>query len=606
MIILQFTSDVLLEEWQTNLTTTCSQLRDVKERPSDESIWATTNLGDVFVWDPAHMEGNQLREDEFYVQKFDLSGKECPIKVHLHVGCVPGTILTLTGCVADEADRLGINLEAPMTYKSKHKSFIEEESLCLHFNPRFSDGIIVRNSMNEGKWGQEERDGGNPIIKGQEFKLQIESTEDAFRITINEAKFCNFRHRMPPESACILHLWGRMRPWRLLIKSPMIVVDPLELYWRQLGGHMRRVESCASGVTWGIGYDHTAWVYTGGWGGGFLSNLDSQNVHPMTDSQDYRVYENQRWNPVSGYTSSGLPTDRPMWSDATGRQKRAKDQVKLLSSRWQWISDWMVDFHVPGGVDKEGWQYAVDFPASYHPHKQFTDLVRRRRWYRRCAIATTGPWQELGHTKLHDVSLEVVGEDPEGLIVVWALASDGQAMFRIGVSRAAPHGQNWEHVATDQALTSISCGPYNRVWATGKKGCAYLRLGINQDRLEGERWICVEPPMGGQLKQISVNAAGVWAVDTLDRLNVRMEVSEKFPEGTHWLTIVADPPIINSAPYTKKGFRQVSVGRTDVWAVTVGGVIARRLGLGGRNEAGSGWDIGIAGNFQQISVKAFR
>lgn len=28
------------------------------------------------------------------------------------------------------------------------------------------------------------------------------------------------------------------------------------------------VEANSQGVVWGIGYDHTAWVYTGGYGGG--------------------------------------------------------------------------------------------------------------------------------------------------------------------------------------------------------------------------------------------------------------------------------------------------------------------------------------------------
>lgn len=27
------------------------------------------------------------------------------------------------------------------------------------------------------------------------------------------------------------------------------------------------------------------------------------------------------------------------------------------------VSDWFVDFSVPGGTDPEGWQYASDFPA---------------------------------------------------------------------------------------------------------------------------------------------------------------------------------------------------------------------------------------------------
>ena len=41
----------------------------------------------------------------------------------------------------------------------------------------------------------------------------------------------------------------------------------------ELNNHIRylsfQVESClSSDVTWGLGYDSTPWVYTGGWGGG--------------------------------------------------------------------------------------------------------------------------------------------------------------------------------------------------------------------------------------------------------------------------------------------------------------------------------------------------
>lgn len=66
-----------------------------------------------------------------------------------------------------------------------------------------------------------------------------------------------------------------------------------------------------------------------------------------------------------------------------------------------------MDFHSPGGVDRDGWQYATDFPSIYHGKKLFTDCVRRRRWYRRAQLNTAGPWQELGNTKIIDVSLWV-------------------------------------------------------------------------------------------------------------------------------------------------------------------------------------------------------
>lgn len=50
---------------------------------------------------------------------------------------------------------------------------------------------------------------------------------------------------------------------------------------------------------------------------------------------------------------------------------------------------------------------------------------------------------------------------------------------------------------------------------------------------------------------------------------------------------------LDSATHTK-GFKHVSVGKTEVWAVTDGGAVIRRIGISGENPAGAGWDIGIA------------
>lgn len=104
----QFASDTQLEEWQAHFATTCGKIHQVVGKPSEESVWAISQLGDVFMWDPTEIESNQLREDECYMQKWDLSGKESPYKVKLHTGCIPGTKITLTGCVGDDADRLGV------------------------------------------------------------------------------------------------------------------------------------------------------------------------------------------------------------------------------------------------------------------------------------------------------------------------------------------------------------------------------------------------------------------------------------------------------------------------------------------------------------------
>lgn len=104
-------------------------------------------------------------------------------------------------------------------------------------------------------------------------------------------------------------------------------------------------------------------------------------------------------------------------------QKHFRFQIK--------ISDWLVDFHTPGGVDRDGWQYAVDFPATYHAKKQFTDYVRRRRWYRKCRLTSSGPWHELGNSKIIDVSLQPQDLNVmDGPITVWAVAANGDALVR--------------------------------------------------------------------------------------------------------------------------------------------------------------------------------
>lgn len=53
---------------------------------------------------------------------------------------------------------------------------------------------------------------------------------------------------------------------------------PSAMYWRQIGGHLRKVETCNAGVTWGIGFDGRGWAYTGGWGGGCLAGQLAKNI----------------------------------------------------------------------------------------------------------------------------------------------------------------------------------------------------------------------------------------------------------------------------------------------------------------------------------------
>ena len=145
---------------------------------------------------------------------------------------------------------------------------------------------------------------------------------------------------------------------------------------------------------------------------------------------------------------------RYSWSDRTGKLSITKENVKLPTLHWQWSSDWLIDFSTPGGADHDGWQYATDFPATYHSSKKFTDYVRRRRWTRKCNLSTTGPWKVLGSTKLIDVSMKA--HPVKDLVYVWAITSKGEALFRTGVSSRCPEGLTWQTVTSDLTFVSVT------------------------------------------------------------------------------------------------------------------------------------------------------
>lgn len=608
---LQFASDTEMEEWMSHLTAVTCQMNNVYGKPGPNSIWASTALGDVYVYDPAIAEGNQL-EGGLYVQELDSAGKSLPYESILQNGFGPGSSLEISVCVHDDADRLSFNFVCYSAMNSRHKNACETNDLAFHFNPRLRESIIVRNTYQNGQWGEEEREGDSLLKSGCDFSLKIVCEPRGYRVFIDNEQFTFYNHRIPPQNITHLRLKGLMTLYSVVYKSTAMIIEPLTMFWRQIGGHLKKVETCRSGITWGIGYDNTGWVYTGGWGGNFLKSLGTGNngINPMVDTHNYYVYENQRWNPVTGYTSHGLPTDRYMWSDVTGKHRRTREHTKLMSMHWQWVSDWIIDFHTPGGVDRDGWQYATDFPSQYHGKKQFTDLVRRRRWFRRCQLTTSGPWQELGNTKLLDVSLQTMEEtDSEAFIQVWAVATNGEALFRHGVSESSPMGVSWEHIPSDQALIGISCGPNGQVWAVAKNGSCYWRFGINNAKPTGDAWQNVEPPAGAQIKQISVGFNVVWALDTNGKLSVRREIQAKvFPEGTHWQTLPSmpnDPIHIDLSVVTaKQGFRHISVAKESgqVWAISGAGIVCRRIGITEENPAGNGWSTGIGANWQHISV----
>ena len=321
----------------------------------------------------------------------------------------------------------------------------------------------------------------------------------------------------------------------------------------------------------------------------------------------------------------------------------SKETVKLPSVHWQWTTDWMIDFHTPGGTDHDGWEYATDFPASYHGKTKFTDYVRRRRWARKCKLSTSGPWKLVGATKLLDVTMTT--SKASGKVMVWVVSSKGDVLFRTGVTSRCPEGQDWEQVASDSLFQAITIGgrgddkcPW-KVWGVTKEGSAFLRHGITEVAPTGQLWLQLHPPSGATLKAVTAGDWTLWALDTSGRLWLRQEITPVFPEGTSWTQVPCVPG--NGCSFTGGEVKSISAVGNELWAVLdnitpilsgstaaaaaamaaaagnaafgvasaainatgygqsgpVNGVICRRSGITPGEPMGVGWDIVIGVRF---------
>lgn len=237
------------------------------------------------------------------------------------------------------------------------------------------------------------------------------------------------------------------------------------------------------------------------------------------------VYENERWNPISGFTSKLLPTDRFHFSSVDGTANREIDKIRCPSMAWQWEGDWEMEMTLDGQpLDHGGWTYAVDFPATYHPEKQWKSCVRRRKWFRYRRYSALNSWCAIA--PLHKDATEEPFIDvaiggthipgaPDGILSVWAVTAHGRVVFRSGVSNMSPEGLRWTIVKTPSGceVSQISVGCTGLVWCSLYNGRALVRSGVTRDNLLGDNWIEVKPPEnGGKILCVSVGKNSVWCV----------------------------------------------------------------------------------------------
>lgn len=61
--------------------------------------------------------------------------------------------------------------------------------------------------------------------------------------------------------------------------------------WRHVAGHVKKVLCGWNGIAWGFGFDGIPYV-----------RYSRDKIGPMESEEDHVIFENQRWNPVGGFT----------------------------------------------------------------------------------------------------------------------------------------------------------------------------------------------------------------------------------------------------------------------------------------------------------------
>jgi len=108
-----------------------------------------------------------------------------PIPYHGEIGhrLRHGEIILINGFIPADLDRFTVN-------------FHVHDHIAFTFDVRFHDEVIVRNTLVDGEWGEEEREGGFPFKHNHYFDIAILCKDSKFKLSVCGKGTFNYGHRM--------------------------------------------------------------------------------------------------------------------------------------------------------------------------------------------------------------------------------------------------------------------------------------------------------------------------------------------------------------------------------------------------------------------------
>lgn len=184
---------ILIQEDSIRLAFNGSHFANYRHRISKSSITHFSVDGDilvqsVFFQGPGIPVPNTLTQRSPGVNSPTMSFP-VPYKCPIPGGEFHGRMIYICGVPDVRAKQFVVNLRCGESGTS---------DVAFHFNPRFAENTVVRNTHTSGAWGNMEREHNTfPFSPGVPFDMIVLCENEQFKVAVNNQHFIEYKHRLP-------------------------------------------------------------------------------------------------------------------------------------------------------------------------------------------------------------------------------------------------------------------------------------------------------------------------------------------------------------------------------------------------------------------------